>query len=663
MPRSPLHVASSPFDKLMEVYAVKSDKRIPSDTKKKKKKIRKSCNPPDSPQCDIALEGKAALRDEDALLAKTVNASAKSSMIVKRRGKKKEIKLVHAGDLSKLSEKKATGDVEGVAASPKIQKRQGTKRKIQAVSTGDLSKQAIEKQMKTEVAKPSAVGAAEYRKSNQIVVSGTCPAPFETFADAEPALGEALTSCLRQQGYDAPTPIQAQAWPIAMRGQDLVAVSKTGSGKTCGFLLPALAYLRGCDKIGTPSKGMATTPRVLVLAPTRELAQQISGEVQKFASAANCRVVALFGGVPKNDQVHELKLGTDVVVATPGRLLDFSKGNAEKGNAPLVSMKMVTYLVLDEADRMLDMGFEADIRKIVAECPPSKELKGSVAPGSLTRQTLFFTATWPKQVQATASSLTSPNAVQLRIGQGAGGDELTANKNVRQIVSVEDERQKLTKLKEILEKELAPGESCFVFAKTKKTCDYLESKLWDEKEDLSTSTWCRAIHSHREQWERDANLATFRNITIGKDNGRRGILVATDVAARGLDIPGVALVVVYDFGGGGLGHDDGVKSYVHRIGRTGRAGKMGKAFTFFTEHDTGAAKLVELLDEAKQRVPYELRSLAEKEQRRRGGKGGNSASSGRSPGHGGKGFKGKGHGGKHGHKGGKGKGKYGGKRY
>merc|ERR1712050_249470 len=125
-----------------------------------------------------------------------------------------------------------------------------------------------------------------------------------------------------------------------------------------------------------------------------------------------------------------------------------------------------------------------------------------------------------------------------------------------------------------------------------------------------------------EQWVRDESLATFRAITTGKDNGRRGILVATDVAARGLDIPGVVLVIVYDFGGGGLGQDSGVESYVHRIGRTGRAGKIGKAYTFFTEHDTGAAKLVELLDDAKQKVPYELRDLAEKEKRRRGGGGG-----------------------------------------
>lgn len=479
------------------------------------------------------------------------------------------------------------------------------------------------------------LGTEAYRKLHQIIVTGSCPAPLESFGAAEAGLGKVLTACLRQQGYTSPTAIQAQAWPILLRGQDLVGVAKTGSGKTCGFLLPALARL-DLGKVVVPDKGQPALPRVLVLAPTRELAQQIAGEAAKFATVVGARVVALYGGVGKIEQLRELELGASIVVATPGRILDFSKGQPERHLPPTVSMRMVTYLVLDEADRMLDMGFEPAIRQIVAGCPSSNR-RDDVS-GELTRQTLFFTATWPKQVQRTAASFTSPNAVQVRIGQGDNGNKLSANTNVTQVVRVIDERQKLTHLKEILEKELASGESCFVFAKTRITCDYLEKKLWDEKEELSAGMWCRAIHSHREQWERDASLATFRAITTGKDNGRRGILVATDVAARGLDIPGVALVVVYDFGGGGLGEDSGVESYVHRIGRTGRAERKGKAFTFFTEHDQGARKLVALLDDAKQRVPYELRALAEKDRNRRGG--GGSGVAGARKGQGGKGYSG-----------------------
>jgi len=521
----------------------------------------------------------------------------------------------------------------------------GVKRKAVAESD-DAQGDSKKARGKDGIAVTKVLGAAAFRQEHNIVVSGTCPEPSETFEAHAADFGEPLIAALRLQGYTSPTPIQAQSWPIALRGQDMVGVAKTGSGKTCGFLLPAMARLRQTKLAPEPKRGDPAHPKVLVLAPTRELAQQIAGEAEKFAHVSNLKVVAVYGGVPKGDQCRALERGADIVIATPGRLLDFMAGKPEKNQGPLVSMKNVAYLVLDEADRMLDMGFEPEIRKIVAECPKSGRPEDHISPGldASVRQTLFFTATWPKSVQQTAASLTNGAAVQIRIGQGAGGDQLTANTSVTQTAWLIDEKQKLTKLKEILEKELAAGETAFVFAKTRHTCDYLEKQIWDEKEDLSIGTWCRAIHSHREQWERDASLNMFRNITLGKDNGRKGILIATDVAARGLDIPGVALVVVYDFGGGNLGENSGVESYVHRIGRTGRAGKVGRAFTFFTEQDTGARKFVKLLDEAKQRVPYELRAFAEKS--KGGGKGG-------------KGKGGKSHGGKgksKGGKGGKGKG-------
>jgi len=583
----------------------------------------------------------------------------------KKKGLKRKAPVAPAveGSLEEPKKKQAVAEALPDCFGQFAKEEEPPKKQVREVAQSK-SAEELKKQQIIDESKIVKLGSTAYCAEHTVSIKGVRVTPFETFKDCARDFGEPIMEALRLQGYAGPTPIQALAWPIALRGQDMVAVAKTGSGKTCGFLLPALTRLRQFGAMVVPKRGEPCMPKVLVVAPTRELAQQIAGEADKFAHVADSRAVAIYGGVPKGDQVRDLERGADIVIATPGRLMDFSVGKPEKYQGPMISMKQVSYLVLDEADRMLDMGFEPDIRKIIAACPPSRpfgetdaglDLSGSV------RQTLFFTATWPKAVERTAASLTAPGAVQLRIGQaGQNGDKLTANTSVTQKVMVVDEKQKLTHLKEIIEKELGPGETAFIFAKTRHTCDYLEGKLWDEKEDLMIGTWCRTIHSHKEQWIRDESLATFRSITMGKDNGRKGILVATDVAARGLDIPGVALVVVYDFGGGNLGENSGVESYVHRIGRTGRAGKTGRAFTFFTEHDTGARKLVELLTEAKQRVPYELQHLADKSKGGKGGKSGKGGKGGKGSngGKGGKGGKGGGGGGKGDKGGGKG-GKFG----
>jgi len=596
----------------MPVANVQDAPHKTSIPKKKKKKVA------------VKHETHTTPLEDDPVVDQSVVAVTKLSQVVDD--------VVDAASSTELSEPKLLG------AKKKPVKR---KKREEAISTADHSTPGAKKQKLSDgSAVPPSLGAAAFHKAHEIVVDGLCPPPLETFHAAEAGLGTELVSALRLQGYTAPTPIQAQSWPIALQGQDMVAVAKTGSGKTCGFLMPVLARLRERAR-PLPKPGCPAIPSVLVLAPTRELCQQIAGEAEKFSVAANTKVASLYGGVPKGDQIRQLKLGADIVIATPGRLLDFCTGDLGKGLSPLVSLERVTYLVLDEADRMLDMGFEPDIRKIAGQCAkPGRPEQGGAAFGNASgtaRQTLFFTATWPTAVQRTAASLTCQAAVQVRIGQGAGGDELTANANVKQVVSVVEEKQKLSLLKGIIDKELGPGETAFIFAKCRHTCDFLEQKLWDEKEDLSIGTWCRAIHSKRTQWERDASLATFRSLTMGKDNGRRGILVATDVAARGLDIPGVALVVCYDFGGGGLGQDSDVESYVHRIGRTGRAGLTGKAFTFFTEYDKGSPKFVELLEGANQKVPDMLRTLAEKEANRRGSKGSSNGSS-KGKGKGGKGY-------------------------
>merc|ERR1712070_134115 len=345
---------------------------------------------------------------------------------------------------------------------------------------------------------------------------------METFDHAGPQIGAVLTKALKNQGYNAPTPIQAQGWPIALQGKDMVAVAATGSGKTCGFLVPALVRLGERGPAPRPKSFFhkdPARPSILVLAPTRELTQQIAGEAAKFAPAVNGRVVSVYGGVPKGDQVRELKQGCDVLIATPGRLLDFCSGDPKRGISPSIELSNVTYLVLDEADRMLDMGFEPDIRKVVDMCPKTgKPEEAGGATGLLAgsmRQTLFFTATWPKDVQKTAASLTASEAVQVRIGQGSDGSKLTANSKVKQVIEVIKEEDKMSRLKEIIKTELHKGETAIVFASQKTVCDDLTRNL----QKAGLGIWCQTIHSGKDQWVRDENLAKFRELTKGTANG------------------------------------------------------------------------------------------------------------------------------------------------
>ncbi|TXG54683.1 hypothetical protein EZV62_019939 [Acer yangbiense] len=370
---------------------------------------------------------------------------------------------------------------------------------------------------------------------------------------------QALTGCVYSAGFSAPTPIQAQSWPIALQSRDIVAVAKTGSGKTLGYLIPGFLHLKRCRN--DPKLG----PTVLILSPTRELATQIQDEAVKFGKSSRLACTCLYGGAPKGPQLKDIDRGVDIVVATPGRLNDILEMRR-------ISLHQVSYLVLDEADRMLDMGFEPQIRKIVNEVPAR-------------RQTLMYTATWPKEVRKIAADLLV-NPVQVNIGNV---DELAANKAITQYIEVLAPMEKHRRLEQILRSQ-EPGSKIIIFCSTKKMCDQLAR-------NLTRQFGAAAIHGDKSQGERDHVLNQFRT-------GRSPVLVATDVAARGLDIKDIRVVVNYDF-------PTGVEDYVHRIGRTGRAGASGLAYTFFGDQDTKyASELIKVLEGANQRVPPELRDMA-----------------------------------------------------
>ncbi|PNT70046.1 hypothetical protein BRADI_2g04460v3 [Brachypodium distachyon] len=409
-----------------------------------------------------------------------------------------------------------------------------------------------------EAANGNHISPEAYRAKHEITIIGNeSPAPFMTFQST--CFPPEILREVQQAGFSAPSPIQAQSWPITLKGRDIVAVAKTGSGKTLGYLLPGFILVKNLRNNSRDG------PTVLVLSPTRELATQIQDEAVKFGRSSRISSTCLYGGAPKGPQLRDLERGADIVVATPGRLNDILEMRK-------VSLHQVAYLVLDEADRMLDMGFEPQIRKIVKQVQPK-------------RQTLMFTATWPKEVRKIASDLLT-NPVQVNIGNT---DQLVANKSITQYVEVISPMEKQRRLDQILRSQ-EPGSRIIIFCSTKRMCDQLSR-------NLSRQYGASAIHGDKSQAERDSVLSEFRN-------GRCPILVATDVAARGLDVKDIRVVVNYDF-------PTGVEDYVHRIGRTGRAGATGLAYTFFCDQDSKyASDLVKILEGANQSVSQQLRDMA-----------------------------------------------------
>lgn len=410
------------------------------------------------------------------------------------------------------------------------------------------------------VARMSDSEASSFRAEHHISLEGRgpYPKPIRTFEEASfPAY---ILNEVNQAGFGSPTPIQSQGWPIAMSGRDMVGCAETGSGKTLAFLLPAVVHINA-----QPVLNRGDGPIVLVMAPTRELAVQIHGEANKFGRTSSIKNTCCYGGQKKFIQIGELRNGVEIVIATPGRLIDLL-------GMGVTNLRRVTYLVIDEADRMLDMGFEPQMRNIVSQIRPD-------------RQTLMWTATWPREVQGLAATfLHDPIKVNI------GSSELRASHNVKQVIEVLTDGEKFARAHHLIGNALYSGGKVLVFCETKRGVDQLTASL--SRSGLPAIS----IHGDKSQQERDFAIDRFRR-------GDSRLLIATDVAARGLDVKNVTHVLNFDFP-----HD--AESYVHRIGRTGRAGESGTAYSFFT---LAAAKLapeiIKILQEARQEINPQLLEL------------------------------------------------------
>ncbi|KAM0937575.1 putative RNA helicase [Dioscorea sansibarensis] len=398
------------------------------------------------------------------------------------------------------------------------------------------------------------------------------PPPVNTFAEID--LGDALNENIRRCKYVKPTPVQRHAIPISLAGRDLMACAQTGSGKTAAFCFPIISGIMRGGPAQRPRGSRTAYPLALILSPTRELSVQIHAEARKFAYQTGVKVVVAYGGAPINQQLRDLERGVEILVATPGRLVDL----LERAR---VSLQMIRYLALDEADRMLDMGFEPQIRRIVEQMD---------MPPSGVRQTMLFSATFPKEIQRLASDFLA-YYIFLAVGRVGSSTDL-----IVQRVEFVLESDKRSHLMDLLHAQRANGVQgkqalTLVFVETKKGADSLEHWLCMNGFPATT------IHGDRTQQEREHALRSFKS-------GLTPILVATDVAARGLDIPHVAHVVNFD-----LPND--IDDYVHRIGRTGRAGKSGLATAFFNENNSNLARsLADLMQEANQAVPAWLARYA-----------------------------------------------------
>lgn len=435
---------------------------------------------------------------------------------------------------------------------------------LEPVDHGKIQYESYRKNFYVEVPElarmtPEDVNAYRLELEGITVKGKGSPKPIKTWVQC--GVSMKILNALKKHSYEKPTPIQAQAIPAIMSGRDLIGIAKTGSGKTIAFLLPMFRHIMDQRPLEE-----AEGPISVIMTPTRELALQITKECKKFSKPLGLRVVCVYGGTGISEQIAELKRGAEIIVCTPGRMIDMLGANSGR----VTNLRRVTYVVLDEADRMFDMGFEPQVMRIVDNVRPD-------------RQTVMFSATFPRAMEALARRILSkPLEVQV------GGRSVVCS-DVEQHVLVIDEDKKFLKLLEILGHYQEKG-SVIIFVDKQEHADGLLKDL------MKASYPCMSLHGGIDQYDRDSIINDFKN-------GACRLMVATSVAARGLDVKQLILVVNYNC-------PNHYEDYVHRAGRTGRAGNKGYAYTFITEDQVRyAGDIIKALELSGSPVPPELEQL------------------------------------------------------
>ncbi|KXJ95787.1 hypothetical protein Micbo1qcDRAFT_157855 [Microdochium bolleyi] len=460
--------------------------------------------------------------------------------------------------------RKASGENEFMSA---LKAKARKKKDIPTVDYSKIELDPIRKNFWVEPAELADMTEAELAdlrlELDGIKVTGKdVPKPVQKWSQL--AMSRKTLDIVDSLGFEKPTPIQMQAFPAIMSGRDVIGVAKTGSGKTVAFLLPMFRHIMDQRPL-KENEG----PIGLIMTPTRELATQIHRDCKPFLKAMGLRAVCAYGGAPIKDHIAELKRGAEIVVCTPGRMIDLLSANQGR----VTNLRRVTYVVLDEADRMFDMGFEPQVMKIFANMRPD-------------RQTILFSATMPRLIDAlTKKVLNQP--VEITVG----GRSVVA-KEITQVVEIREENHKFVRLLELLGELYDQDEDArtLVFVERQEKADDLLKEL------MRKGYPCMSIHGGKDQIDRDSTIEDFKNGVIP-------ILIATSVAARGLDVKQLKLVINYDA-------PNHLEDYVHRAGRTGRAGNTGTAVTFVTsEQENCAVGIAKALEQSGQPVPEQLEEM------------------------------------------------------